>query len=125
MGSCNAFGLDSTRNEMLTICKSFDPVGDEIFRGLDLRTCINRGGFVEEVLPDVVDDGVLEPRHSEVKAFGVDFFLDAPDSVKHDGAVSSFDWGRILFTALCGFGAYLCTLIGLIRKLRHLLRREV
>lgn len=28
-------GRDSTRNEMFTICKSLEPVGEEIFLGRD------------------------------------------------------------------------------------------
>lgn len=35
VGKFLASGRDSTRNEMFTICKSFDPVGDEILRGRD------------------------------------------------------------------------------------------
>lgn len=35
-GSIEASGLERTRREMLTICKSLDPVGEEILRGLDL-----------------------------------------------------------------------------------------
>lgn len=33
IGKCAASGRDSTRNEILTICKSFEPLGDEILRG--------------------------------------------------------------------------------------------
>lgn len=41
--------------------------------------------------PYVVDDGVLEPRHSKVEAFGVDFLLDAAYPIEHDRPVATVD----------------------------------
>jgi hypothetical protein len=38
VGSEIESGLDKTRREMLTICKSLLPVGEEIFLGRDLQT---------------------------------------------------------------------------------------
>jgi hypothetical protein len=56
---------------MLTICKSFEPVGEEIFLGrdLDLKNIvflcqiynIHIGINKNVHIPDVIDDGILEP----------------------------------------------------------------
>lgn len=37
VGKLAASGRERTRREILTICKSFEPVGEEILRGRDLK----------------------------------------------------------------------------------------
>lgn len=43
-------------------------------------------------LPDVVDDGVLEPGHPEVQPLGVDLVLDAAEAGEDDGAVTTLNY---------------------------------
>ena len=51
-----------------------------------------RRGDLPGARADVVDDGVLEPRDSEVQPLGVDLLLYAADSREDDGAVTALNW---------------------------------
>lgn len=93
IGKFAAFGRDNTRSEMFTICRSFEPVGDEIFLGRDLKLSFSNGGMSYKMVvkPNIVNDGILEPWDPEVETFRVDFLLYPPYSVKHDSAMATID----------------------------------
>ena len=43
------------------------------------------------VVPDVVNDGVLEPGYPEVQPLGEDLVLDSAQAGEDDGAVTALD----------------------------------
>ena len=50
-----------------------------------------RAGHLSRSGSDVVDDGVLEPGHTEVQPLGVHLVLDAADSAEDDGAMTALN----------------------------------